>query len=220
VARGQAVGATAGDEQAAGPAGALRAIADAPSLKALTHPTRLALLEAIGLSGTLTATQASELVGESPTACAYHLRMLARHGFVEEAGGGRGRERPWRMAQAGISFDENSDDPPVALAGRALSKMLTEHWIGRIRAFERDRSRFPREVAEAASTRQSVAFATPAELAQLGEEILALMSRYVDRIDPEHRPPGAVPFEMVLFTHVLRVREKEGSAHAQDPPDT
>lgn len=218
--QGQHVGGGAGSERSPGPARATRAIADAPSLKVLTHPTRLALIEAIGLSGTLTATQASELVGESPTACAYHLRMLARHGFVEEAGGGRGRERPWRLAQAGMSFDENSGDPATALAGRALSAMLTEHWLDRIRAFERDRPRFPREVAEAASTRQAVVFATPAEAAQLGAEILALMTRYVGRIDPASRPPGTVPFEMVLFTHVLRVREEEGTGHAQDPPDT
>jgi DNA-binding transcriptional ArsR family regulator len=182
-------------------------IADAPSLKALAHPTRLALIEAIVLSGTLTATQASGLVGESPTACAYHLRMLARHGFVEEAGGGQGRERPWRLAQDGMSFDEDSDDPDIALAGRALSKMLTEHWIDRIRAFDLDRSRYPKSVGDVTSPYRSLVLATPAELAQLREEIFALMSRYVDRIDPPDRPPGALPFEMVLFTHVLRVKE-------------
>lgn len=184
-----------------------RKIADAPSLRALTHPTRLALIEAILLSGTLTATQASGLVGESPTACAYHLRMLGRHGFVEEAGGGRGRERPWRLAQVGTSFDSGSDDPVIALAGRALSNMLTEHWIERIRAFDLDRSRYPKSVADVTRPYQSVALATPAELAQLREEIFALMSRYVDRIDPASRPPGVLPFEMVLFTHVLPVRE-------------
>jgi len=36
-----------------------RAIRDVPSLQALAHPTRLALLEAIGLGGAMTATQAS-----------------------------------------------------------------------------------------------------------------------------------------------------------------
>jgi DNA-binding transcriptional ArsR family regulator len=184
-----------------------RKIADAPSLKALTHPTRLALIEAIVLSGTLTATQASGLVGESPTACAYHLRMLGRHGFVEEAGGGRGRERPWRLAEAGMSFDDDSDDPVIALAGRALSNMLTEHWIDRIRAFDLDRSRYPKSVGDVTRPYQSVALATPAELAKLREEIFAVMSRYNDRIDPASRPPGVLPFEMVMFTHVLRVKE-------------
>jgi DNA-binding transcriptional ArsR family regulator len=184
-----------------------RTIADAPSLKALAHPTRLALIEAIGLSGSLTATQASGLVGESPTACAYHLRTLARHGFVEEAGGGRGRERPWRLAQVGMSFDEHSDDPATALAGRALSKMLNEMWIDRIRAFELAKPRHPKEVREVTDVLQSVVFASPAELAQLREEIFALFCRYLNRIDPADRPPDSLAFEMVLFTHVLQVRE-------------
>jgi DNA-binding transcriptional ArsR family regulator len=182
-------------------------IADAPSLKALTHPTRLALIEAIVLSGALTATQASGLVGESPTACAYHLRMLGRHGFLEEAGGGRGRERPWRLADVGMPSDEDSDDPVIALAGRALSNMLTEHWIDRIRAFDLDRSRYSKSVGDVTRPYQSVALATPTELARLHEEIFAVMSRYADRIDPANRPPGALPFEMVLFTHVLRAKE-------------
>jgi hypothetical protein len=34
------------------------------------------------------------MLGESPANCAFHLRTLAKYGFVEEAGGGRGRERP------------------------------------------------------------------------------------------------------------------------------
>jgi len=81
----------AGDPRPARPN---RTIADAPSLRALAHPTRLALIEAIAVSGALTATQASVIVGESPTACAYHLRTLARLGFLEQADGGHGRERP------------------------------------------------------------------------------------------------------------------------------
>lgn len=194
-------------ERPGGPVVKQRKIADAPSLKALTHPTRLALIEAIVLSETLTATQASALVGESPTACAYHLRMLGRHGFVEEAGGGRGRERPWRLAEAGLSFDTSSDDPATALAGRALSNTLTEHWIDRIRAFDLDRPRYPEIVGDVTRPHRSVALATPAELAQLREEIFAVMSRYMDRIDPANRPSGVLPFEMVLFTHVLRVKE-------------
>ena len=124
-----------------------------------------------------------------------------------EAGGGQGRERPWRLTQPGASFDSGSDDPVIALAGRALSKMLTEHWIDRIRAFDLDRSRYPESVGDVTGPYQSLVLATPAELAQLREEIFTLMSRYVDRIDLANRPPGALPFEMVLFTHVLRVKE-------------
>ena len=50
---------------------------DARAMRALAHPVRVALLEALVHTGTLTATQASELLGESPANCAFHLRTLA-----------------------------------------------------------------------------------------------------------------------------------------------
>ena len=79
-------------------------LTDPKAIRALAHPVRMALLEALGHAGTLTATQASEMLGESPANCAFHLRTLAKYGFVEEAGGGRGRERPWRQTYDGMSW--------------------------------------------------------------------------------------------------------------------
>ncbi|AOR29820.1 hypothetical protein BFF78_00820 [Streptomyces fodineus] len=58
----------------------------------------------------MTATEAAQMVGESPTNYAFHLCTLAKYGFVEEAGGGTGRSRPWRRAHIGFSF-EASDSP-------------------------------------------------------------------------------------------------------------
>jgi hypothetical protein len=186
------------------PVPARRRLTDAPSLQALTHPTRLALLEAIGIAGSLTATQASAQVGESPTACAYHLRTMARLGFIEEAGGGHGRERPWRLVNAGMSVPD-SDDPVVAAAGEALTKALVERFLGRIRAFELARTQLDPAVQAATGVMQSVVFATPAEVEQLRAEILALLLGFIDRMDPAARPPGSMPFELVLFTHLLNL---------------
>jgi predicted transcriptional regulator len=194
-----------------------RVLRDAPSLQALAHPTRLALLEAIGMAGTMTATQASRVVGESPTACAYHLRMLARLGFIEEAGGGHGRERPWRLVPTGFSFDEDPHDPAVARATAALSKALLERMLSNIRRFELTRSRYPQEVRDVTGTIQSIVFGTPEELDQLRAELIAPLSRYIDRLDPGRRPPGSYPFEIVVFTHVLGV-PGQGATDAQPPP--
>src|SRR5215475_12048111 len=166
-----------------------RTLTDAPSLQALTHPTRMALLEAVGVAGTLTATQASAIVGESPTACAYHLRTLARLGFLEEAGRGRGRERPWRLAQAGLSFSDESDDPEFTAAATALSAAITERYIGRIRGFELARSRYPADVREATGSVQGLIFGTPAEMRALRDQLVALLHSYSDRMDPGLRPP-------------------------------
>jgi len=198
-----------------------RAIRDVPSLQALSHPTRLALLEAIGLAGAMTATQASEVVGESPTACAYHLRMLARLGFIEEAGRGKGRERPWRLVPVGFTIGEDPDDPATAKASAALEKIFLERFISNIRRFDLERSRYAQEVQDVTETIQSIAFATPEEMAALREELIALLSRYVDRLDPALRPAGGYPFEVIVFTHALHVPGlPPGATDAQPPPHT
>jgi hypothetical protein len=176
-------------------------------------------MEAIALSGTLTATQASDVVGESPTACAYHLRVLGRLDLIEEAGGGHGRERPWRLVQSSMSIAEDSDDPAAAHAARALSKAVIERFIARIRAFELARSGFPEDIREVTGAVQSIVFATPAEMAQLRRELSALLAPYLGRSEPGPRPPGSQPFELVTFIHILEIARSGGpDAHAIPDP--
>jgi len=159
------------------------------------------------------------VVGESPTACAYHLRMLARLGFVEEAGGGQGRERPWRLVPASLTIGDDPDDPAIAKASSALEKILLERFIANIRRFDRERARYAPEVLDVTATIQSIAFATPEEMAGLREELVALLSRYVARLDPALRPAGGYPFEVIVFTHVLHIPGlTTGASDAQPPP--
>src|ERR1700748_927844 len=71
-------------------------LTDPRALRAYAHPGRMALLGLLRREGPLTATRAAELLGESSGTCSFHLRQLAKYGLVEEAGGGTGREKPWR----------------------------------------------------------------------------------------------------------------------------
>ncbi|MFE6968327.1 winged helix-turn-helix domain-containing protein [Isoptericola sp. NPDC057653] len=64
--------------------------ADAQTLRALGHPVRLKLVDAL-LPGPLSATEAGEAIGETATTCSFHLRQLARCGLVEEHETGPGR---------------------------------------------------------------------------------------------------------------------------------
>src|SRR5919197_817830 len=73
---------------------------DPRALRAVAHPLRLQLIGLLRTEGPLTASQAGKLLGESAQSCWFHLRQLEKYGIVEEAGGGRGRERPWLAAQA------------------------------------------------------------------------------------------------------------------------
>jgi DNA-binding transcriptional ArsR family regulator len=68
------------------------------ALRALAHPLRLQILRLAAESGEITTSSASIRTGESSANCSFHLRLLARHGFLESVPGRDRRERPWRVA--------------------------------------------------------------------------------------------------------------------------
>src|ERR1700750_867185 len=89
-------------------------LTDPRALRAMAHPIRLSLIGVLRREGPLTATQAGELIGERPASCSFHLRQLAKYGLVEEAGGGKGRERPWRATTLFTSWPDVAQGPEAA----------------------------------------------------------------------------------------------------------
>jgi predicted transcriptional regulator len=179
---------------------ATRELTDPRELRAMTHPVRLALLEVLHLHEMLTATEAGELIGESPTTCSFHLRQLAKYGFVEEAGDAPGRRRPWRLATRGVRFSAASGDPEMGAASIALEGLLVQRWIERFSQWQRARSHYPDEWQAAAMVDEFLVHVTPAELHALQTEVLALVDRYHARnTDPSLRPEGSRPVEIVAF---------------------
>ncbi|MDN4479616.1 ArsR/SmtB family transcription factor [Demequina muriae] len=78
---------------------------DAAALKGLAHPLRVDILDSLAMAGPATASLLADRLGESSGATSYHLRQLARHGFVEEdPDRGTGRERWWRMVPGGLTL--------------------------------------------------------------------------------------------------------------------
>ncbi|WP_063991976.1 MULTISPECIES: helix-turn-helix domain-containing protein [unclassified Streptomyces] len=178
------------------PGRAPRRLTDPASMRALSHPVRLALIEVLTLRGALTATQAGELIDETPTTCSFHLRQLAKYGFVEEAGPMPGRSRPWRITRLGWSLENEAPDGTTearehAVAARHLGDMTLERQLDRHRSHDHG--------AERAHT---VWWVTPDEAAELRADIDELVMRYRDRLqDPAARPPEAEAVEVVVLTH-------------------
>jgi len=194
------------------PAPGIRKLTDPRTMRAITHPVRLALIEALLLEGPLTATRASEIIGESPTTCSFHFRQLAKYGFVEEAGGGPGRLRPWRLSHLGMNFSDLHEDPETAVAARALDQMLRDRFFAHLQAFYDNRSSYPREWQEVTGGSEFILHITPAELRALDEQITELLRSYSDRLaDPAKRPPGSLPVEVLLFGYPLRPPGKEAA---------
>jgi DNA-binding transcriptional ArsR family regulator len=177
-----------------------RRISDAQTMRALSHPVRIEIWEALSLGGPMTATQVGERIGESPTTCSFHLRQLQKYGFVEEAGGGQGRSRPWKIAHFGISFSTSNDDPETEVASSALARLFRERQQSRYRTWVETRNTFPAAWREAAGETEAIMYCTAEELELLNNELRALVvPRFSARItNPELRPPGAVAVEMHL----------------------
>jgi DNA-binding transcriptional ArsR family regulator len=171
-------------------------------MRALAHPVRIALLEALGREGQLTATAAAELLDESPGNMSWHLQTLAKYGYVEEAGGGKGRSRPWRIASVSNRFRTTSEDLEFDAAGEALEATFVDRAYGRLREWWTRRASYPFIWRDAAFTSDSVAYLTAEEMGEIGDEVAALFSRYRDRmLNKELRPDGAQPVKLFAFGH-------------------
>lgn len=179
-------------------------------MRALAHPIRLALLEALGLRGPLTATQAGELIGESATTCSFHLRQLAKYGLVEEAGGGPGRQRPWRLAYSRLTIDTRDEGHPESLlAAQALDRMFHDRSFQRLQTWYEMRHTFPTSWQNAAGSSQSVLWVTPDELQALQADVTALLARFDERrFDPAQRPADALLAEVLYFSYPLPPRSQ------------
>lgn len=179
-------------------------------MRAVAHPTRLALLEALAQREPLTATEAAEMIGETPTNCAFHLRTLAKYGFVEEAGDAPGRRRPWRLKHIGFSFDEASGDAELSHASEALAHLLWETWLNRAGLVNARRSRFSGAWQQVTSGIENLAYVTPDEAQQLNADLLQVLDRYRDRLeDPSLRPAESLPVELLLFSYPLDATKPE-----------
>jgi DNA-binding transcriptional ArsR family regulator len=86
-----------------------REILDLDTLRLLAHPLRRRIEKELR-RGPVTATSLAKALGESTGLTSYHLRELARHGFVEEVPHlRRGRERWWQFAPKDRRFPPLSE---------------------------------------------------------------------------------------------------------------
>ncbi|MFD3578575.1 helix-turn-helix domain-containing protein [Streptomyces sp. NPDC058644] len=180
-------------------------LTDPRALRAYAHPTRMALVGLLRQSGPFTATRAAELTGESVASCSYHLRILAKYGLVDEAPGGRGREKPWRATARFTDWPGYSEDPSVAEASDALSAAVARRYFDRAARAMEKRHTLPRAWQEAEQFSDSVLHLTPEELTDIGERIDALLRPYEDRgTDPARRPEGTRTVSVVRLAFVDR----------------
>jgi DNA-binding transcriptional ArsR family regulator len=176
----------------------VKRITDPKALRALAHPLRLSLLTLLRTEGPLTATKAGELLGESSASTSFHLRQLAKYGLVAEAGGGHGRERPWRATAMLTDVPEIADSPEFDAAANLFRSIVLDRYMEAAASWLDVKADEPAEWQRAGQFNDWLLYVTAGELEALTEQVRALQDRYADRLSsPELRPPGSRPVSFI-----------------------
>jgi DNA-binding MarR family transcriptional regulator len=168
-------------------------ITEPRAMRALAHPLRLDLIEALTVLGPATAAACARHLDSTQALCSFHLRQLAKYGFVEQApDSGDKRERPWRLTDIEQSWgnDESAEHLDRVFLQREADKML--RWVDRSKAE-------PQTWREAAFAGGATLPVTAEELTDIAKQLRAVLEPYIARLtDHAARPAAARPVRIML----------------------
>jgi DNA-binding transcriptional ArsR family regulator len=177
---------------------------DPRSIRALAHPARLAIIDALASGEELTATQCAELTGLSPSATAYHLKLLERYGVAEAAPPRPDRrERPWRKTGRRIQVDLDTSTPARASAAAAVTAAHIDATRALAVEFTERGHAEPEEWRDAALNNSDL-WLSAAEYRRVADELAAVLEPYRGRT----RPVGS---RMVRVMNVVVPHRRAGS---------
>lgn len=155
---------------------------DPRDIRALAHPARMAIIDALASGDELTATDCAELTGLSPSATAYHLKFLERHGFAEPAPTrGDGREKPWRAPGRQAHFDLDPSTPAGAAATTAVALAFFDRSRTVAEAFIATEREEPEQWQNIAALGNADLWLTAEELQEVTAAFAAVLQPYRDR---------------------------------------
>ncbi len=162
-------------------------IKDADRLVVLAHPLRRRLMDILRAYGPATASALAERTDQAVGNISHHLRVLGTAGLIEEAPelARDKRERWWRRSSTNTSFTQGdfAADPNAALVSQSVQSML----LDRHTAAARDwlLAEQPGAWVDSAYVADRWLMLTPEELAELGQEIIAIQQKWGTREVPD-----------------------------------
>lgn len=175
---------------------------DPTRIRALAHPIRLELLDVLDDRGEVTATECAAAIGESVASCSYHLRMLAKHGYIEQVDR-PGREKPWKTVSSSRSqvIDRNAAGSVHAVS--AMAGIHVHRQADRIQSWLQRAPQLPVDDIDVSSVMGSSFYATHEELRKFRDDLLELSRRFDGRWQhPEQRPDGSVPVQLFAVLNI------------------
>jgi DNA-binding transcriptional ArsR family regulator len=179
-------------------------LTDPRAIRAIAHQARQQVIDELYNGSILTATEAAQICGLSPSAMSYHLRALEKWGIVvRDDTSSDGRERPWRATAHSLTLGR-SDSPTGPSMQQAAHAVMSTFMIGLNKAVEAWLESDPR--AKGAQASRSRLFLTDAEATALNGELDALVQRYDNGRTSHDKPDDALPREQywLLLPHASR----------------
>ncbi|WP_051951763.1 helix-turn-helix domain-containing protein [Actinacidiphila yeochonensis] len=154
-------------------------ITDPRAIRALAHPLRLDLLELLAASGPATAAQCGRALGIPQANCSFHLRQLARYGYVEEAGPGADRrERQWRLPDERPAMRFTAAEETLR---RQLERTVVERALAAILEHAEHREQEPPEWRAGTGIVSAVTAVTAEEAGEIERKWQELLAPYLSR---------------------------------------
>lgn len=154
---------------------------DPRDIRALAHPARMAIIDALASGDELTATECAALTGLSPSATAYHLKLLERYGFAEPAPArSDGRERPWRATRR-TRVDLDTSTPAGAAAAAAVGLAFFDRSRAMAEEFMATAHEEPEEWQDVAFMASADLWLTVEETRKVTAALDAVLEPYRDR---------------------------------------
>jgi DNA-binding transcriptional ArsR family regulator len=164
-------------------------ISDPKTIRALAHPLRLDLLQLLGAGGPATAAQCGRVLGVSQASCSFHLRQLAKYGFVEDAGPGNDRrERRWRAARQRLSIPRGTSGD--AVVQQQIEQLVVERELQAILDYSQRPDGASPEWQRKAGFVTMMAVLSPDEAADLKEKWITLIAPYTAAARADDPQPG------------------------------
>jgi len=153
-------------------------LTDPAVLDALSHPVRLDVLGYLMSVGAATASECARAVGDTPSNCSYHLRVLASHGLVAAEESTDGRTRPWRATITGFTneFPEGSGEQP-GLDAMLEASLQLDYQLAREHV--RTRATVPEEWRDVEAHATYGLQVTPDELRSIVEQLDAVIRPFL-----------------------------------------
>lgn len=161
-----------------------RTVTDAETLKAVTHPLRAKILGTLRILGPATASELGRRFGESSGSTSYHLRVLAKYGYVEpDPEQPNARDKRWRAVHMVTSWN-NADfhrDPVAAEAARAMRRGQLDFLLRAHDRYEADMDSWGPVWQRVAGMSDRVLRLRAESLGELQERVDALITEYEER---------------------------------------